>query len=396
MEQRGFSILETVVAVAMMLTVAAAAIALVDPGRAGFTTELESADMQQRLRVAAGTLYKDLVMVGAGGYLGANRGPLAHYFAPMLPYRQGTNHDDPAGTFKSDTITLMYVPPTVAQSTLSTTGPGAVSADIGVNWIAGCPAGDAACGFKNGMPVLVHDASGDYDTFTITNVQSSMLHVQRTGGTLTSTEYAPNTTTIVQLANIVYYLKSDRSAGTYQLMSHNGGTGADAPAVDNLVMLQFDYYGEPQPPQLIKSLDDPSGPWTTYGPPPPAPLQQIPTRGYPAGENCTFLVDPVSGLQTPRLAVLGAGGGAHALVTLTGAELTDGPWCPDPTSANRWDADLLRIRRIGVTLRVQSASAALRGPASVLFAHGGTSKSGNRWLPDQQITFQVSPRNLGR
>ena len=98
----------------------------------------------------------------------------------------------------------------------------------------------------------------------------------------------------------------------------------------------------------------------------------------------------------PRLAVLDAGGGATALVKLTSAELTDGPWCPDPTNANRWDADLLRIRRIGVTLRVESANAALRGPAGVLFAHGGTSRNGNRWLPDQQITFQVTPRNLGR
>ena len=125
-------------------------------------------------------------------------------------------------------------------------------------------------------------------------------------------------------------------------------------------------------------------------------LQQIPTGGYPAGENCTFLVDPLSEHQVPRLPVLDAGGGVTALVKLTSAQLTDGPWCPDPTNANRWDADLLRIRRIGVTLRVQSANAALRGPAGVLFTHGGTSRNGNRWLPDQQITFQVTPRNLGR
>ena len=63
---------------------------------------------------------------------------------------------------------------------------------------------------------------------------------------------------------------------------------------------------------------------------------------------------------------------------------------------NRWDADLLRIRKIGVTLRVQAANAAMRGPASVLFAHGGTSRSGNRWLPDLQVRFEVTPRNLGR
>jgi hypothetical protein len=112
------------------------------------------------------------------------------------------------------------------------------------------------------------------------------------------------------------------------------------------------------------------------------------------------MLDPISGLQMPRLADLvsgaagSSGGETAALVQLTGAQLTDGPWCPDESSANRWDADLLRVRRIGVTLRIESAIAALRGPAGVLFTHGGTSTSGSKWLPDQQITFQVSPRNL--
>jgi hypothetical protein len=396
MEQRGFSIFEVVVAIALMLTVTAAVLALVDQSQTGFAAQLESADMQQRLRVAAATLYKDVVMAGAGGYQGANRGPLTYYFAPVLPYRQGTSHDDPAGTFKTDTITLMFVPPTVAQTILATNGPSVVSADIGVSRVPGCPLGDAACGFKPGMTVLVHDASGDYDTFTITSVQSSLLHVQRTGRTLTFGGYPPTTTTIVELTSIVYSLKSDTSASTYQLTSREGGTGAEVPVVDNLVALKFDYYGDPQPPQLVKPLDDPAGPWTTYGPPPPAPPQQIPTEGYPAGENCTFLVDPLSGQQMARLAVLGSGSGADTLVKLTSAQLTDGPWCPDPANPNRWDADLLRIRRIGITLRIQSANAALRGPASVLFAHGGTSRSGNRWLPDREITFQVSPRNMNR
>ena len=36
----------------------------------------------------------------------------------------------------------------------------------------------------------------------------------------------------------------------------------------------------------------------------------------------------------------------------------DGPWYPNNTDANRFDADLLRIRRVRVMLRVQAASAA--------------------------------------
>ena len=76
--------------------------------------------------------------------------------------------------------------------------------------------------------------------------------------------------------------------------------------------------------------------------------------------------------------------------------LQDGPWYPDGIDANRFDADLLSIRRVRVTLRVQAARAALRGPAGVLFMHGGTAVSRERYLPDREIRFDVSPRNLNR
>ena len=49
---------------------------------------------------------------------------------------------------------------------------------------------------------------------------------------------------------------------------------------------------------------------------------------------------------------------------------------------------------IVVTLRVQSAVAALRGPASTLFTVGGTSQKSTAWVPDQEIRFQVTPRNM--
>jgi hypothetical protein len=74
--------------------------------------------------------------------------------------------------------------------------------------------------------------------------------------------------------------------------------------------------------------------------------------------------------------------------------LVDGPWCPDEAHPNRFDADLLRVRRIAVTLRVQAASASLRGPAGTLFVHGGSARSGDRFVPDQEIRFDVTPRNL--
>src|SRR5262245_57000093 len=96
-------------------------------------------------------------------------------------------------------------------------------------------------------------------------------------------------------------------------------------------------------------------------------------------------------MPTPALAMLGS---ADSLVPLGAAAFTDGPWCPDAVNPNRFDADLLRIRRIAVALRVESAAASLRGPAGPLFARAGTSSSAHSLLPDREIHFDVTPRNL--
>jgi hypothetical protein len=81
-------------------------------------------------------------------------------------------------------------------------------------------------------------------------------------------------------------------------------------------------------------------------------------------------------------------------VELKQADLVDGPWCPSADKPNRFDADLLRVRRVRVTLRVQAAQASMRGPAGPLFTKGGTSQGASRYLPDQEVTFDVTPRNL--
>jgi hypothetical protein len=81
-------------------------------------------------------------------------------------------------------------------------------------------------------------------------------------------------------------------------------------------------------------------------------------------------------------------------VLLSSSMLLDGPWCPDETRVNRFDADLLRVRRVSVTLRVQAAAASLRGPAGSLFRRAGTASSAARYVPDLEVHFDVAPRNL--
>ena len=76
------------------------------------------------------------------------------------------------------------------------------------------------------------------------------------------------------------------------------------------------------------------------------------------------------------------------------AVLQDGPWVPDDPDRMTFDADLLRIRRVRVVLRVQAALKSMRGPSGVLFAHGGTPTSAERYLPDLELRFDVALRSV--
>jgi hypothetical protein len=171
-------------------------------------------------------------------------------------------------------------------------------------------------------------------------------------------------------------------------MRHDGWA-TELPVVDEVVELAFRYFGSAAPPRLTgAALDVAPGPWTTYGPAPP-PIA-VSRGAWPPGENCVFAV--ADGVQVPRLATLAADDAT--LVELVPSMLADGPWCPDSISRNRFDADLLRVRRIRVLLRVQSALASIRGPAGTLFARGGTARAGDRYLPDLMVQFDVTPRNM--
>ena len=387
----GFTLPELMISMLIMITLTGAVFQVLNPAQGMFQTQPEVADMQQRMRVGVDTLTKDLVMAGAGTYAGASAGALYNFMAPIMPYRMGTtNSDITKGIYyRPDTITLMYVPPTPAQTSISDPMP-ANSSELKVNPQPNCPKGakEQLCGFDLGMRVIIFDADGNWDPMTITQVQDAAAHLQHQGQDLSVT-YGPGSF-VTQAATHTYYLKADNTAKTYQLM-HYDGYQTDLPIVDNVVDLVFEYFGEPAPSQLIpnKSLTDPKGPWTTYGPKPPPLGVDKATDSWPAGENCAFKVE--NGVQVPRMETLAVGVGQ---VKLDPQTFTDGPWCPDLSKQQRFDVDLLRIRRVRAKMRVQVSQSTLRGPAGTLFKYGGSAQSGDRLVPDQEITLDITPRNM--
>jgi hypothetical protein len=143
-------------------------------------------------------------------------------------------------------------------------------------------------------------------------------------------------------------------------LMHYDGLYTDLPVADHIVGLSFQYYGDPNPPLAPK-----------------------PVIGV---ANCLF---DTSGNSV--LATLPSTSGS--LVELTGAMLSDGPWC-GVGGSSQFDADLFRLRKVRVTIRAEAADAQFRGTNSTLFVRPGTSLGGAKSIPDFAMTFEVSPRNL--
>jgi prepilin-type N-terminal cleavage/methylation domain-containing protein len=389
----GFTLVEMLIAMAVMLLILGGVFQAFNPATGSFRTQPEVADMQQRLRVGNERLYNGLVVAGAGIYSGQAVGTLGQFFAPVLPYLVGALYNDPAAGvyFRTDAITIFHVPTTASQCTIRDKMP-QPSSEVKVNAEPGCPANDPLCGFEQGMRVIIFDATGSFDFFTVTEVQSDALHLQHRPP-INPADFSKAYdvgATISQVNTDAYYWRQDPATNTFQLM-HYDLFQNDVPLIDDVVNLRFEYLGDAAPPVLRAPVTDPIGPWTTYGPKPPALGVDVASDSWPAGENCTFTIDPASGLHASRLASLGAPG---TLTALDATQLSDGPWCPDENNVNRYDADLHRVRQIRVTFRVQTGVANLRGPAGVLFTRAGTGRLSDRLVPDQAVQFDVTPRNL--
>ena len=353
-DQRGFTLTEVLVSTTIMLAVTATIFNFMNPAQGTAQTQPEVSDMQQRSRVGSEVLFKELIMAGAGPYQGAVTGSLINFFAPILPRRSGKLNPDPAtgsGSFKTDTITLSYIPNTASQSFLFDPMPN-VSAELKVSAQPHCPQNQQLCGFTVGMGLLIFDTSGNFDTFTITEVQNAAGHLQHRGQQF-SVAY-PAGASVAQVVNFTYYL--DRN--TNQLRRYDG-LDTDVPLIDNVVDLRFQYFGDPTPP----------------------------TSPRPQAGQANCLYDAAGNYQNPGTLTANDG----ALVELNATNLTDGPYCGG--GGNQFDVDLLRLRKVRVTMRMQVATPTLRGGQAL----GGETRittGAERYVPDYTVAFEVSPRNL--
>jgi len=349
----GFTLIEVVIASAILASAFVVLLTIVSDGQRIARAQPEAADLRQRVRVAADMLQRDLLMAGAGTVHGATAGPLSNLIPAVLPMRTGARRADPELSFFDDRITILYMEAGAAAAPLAL-DMAAPGVDVPVDPAApGCPS-SGICGFEPGTRALIvrtENVGDGFDTFSVSGLSAGLTH--GAPDLPLSQAYPRADTEVRPIRQRVYYLDT----ATHRLMMYDGYQ-TDVALAENIVALRFEYFADP---------------WPASVPRPPAGLA-----------NCVY------GAGTPPVPLL-ADYGAATPAPVGAAQLTDGPICG--LSPHRFDGDLLRIRRIRVTLRAQASDRVVRasGPE---YANPGLSAGGSAAVPDVEVTFDVTPRNL--
>lgn len=342
--EAGYTLLELLVAAALMAMLTATTCSMLVDAKAMFETAAERAGLHQGARVAVDRLTSGIGRAGAGAFHGDHAGGLVRWMPPVWPGRA-----DRAP--RPDAITAVAVVPDVPPAVLAFDAPvGATALDFARTAACALP-----CGFVERMTVLVFDGRGSFDLFVLTATDGASAAVRRLPGG-TGASY-PRGSPVLPAEVHTYYWNSAAA----ELRVHDGDRG-DFPVVDHVVGLAFEYFGDPSPPKA---------------PRPP-----------PGEANCLY--DESGAVRRGLDALVRSGGTIAPLVV---EQLSDGPWCGSGDAP--FDADLLRIRGVRVTMRLEAASAAHRGADARWFRNPGAARDSRTLVKDVVLDAAIVPRNLG-
>jgi type II secretory pathway pseudopilin PulG len=341
----GFSLVEVLIATAIVVAVAGLVSALAIDAQATWRVENARIDLQQRSRVVSDVIRRALA--AAGDVAHAGPGFVAATLPVIVPRRVGRRSADPPTAVRSDLFTVVRAATDVEPGLLSTPLPsGATSMVLG-----GCAI--PACGFAPGMTVLLTAGSGNYDLFTTVAVADSVLTV-RHHGTGLHAGYPAGSAILAALSE-TYYVDADE-----RVLRRYDGDSVDVPVADDVVGMEVEYYGGVGPP-----------------------VRSPPADGI---ETCLFEDD-----GSYRTVLLPALQGSESFVRLGRERLQDGPWCGSGGTA--FDADLLRALRVRVRVRLQAADPSVRGADPVRFQVPGFAVDSARLVADATAVIDVVFRN---
>jgi prepilin-type N-terminal cleavage/methylation domain-containing protein len=206
---RGFTLVELLMAMAVMATIGSAFVSLIVAGQSIARAQPEIADQQQRARMAIQALAADLARAGTGVDRGRQAGPLGRFFPPI-------------DVSPGDAIRIWYASIRGVQASLSAP---LANGDMAV-------AVDAPSGFTAGSTAIVFDQSGCHDLLRVTGVSGPLLVV---AAAARSCEYAAGAT--VAAGEVRTYLVDPVAR---QLQRRDEATGLTLPLLDNIARMSVE------------------------------------------------------------------------------------------------------------------------------------------------------------
>jgi len=243
--QSGFSVIELLVASAILFAVSGVVLTLVNNGLGGTAVIEETTDLQQRARVVSEALTGELRAAAAGTPSGA----LSRYFAAVEPRRPS----DPVGYASGNVLTVRYVPPGGAHARLAQ--PLSPASPAAILDITGCPLNTVACGFVANTTAVVFDTIGNASVVNVDAIGPGILTVSdlAVGRSITY----PAGSEIAEASQVTFFL----DAPARQLRRvEAGGTFVVA---DNVTALAFEYRRSDMTPLSLSQLMD--GPFVGGG-----------------------------------------------------------------------------------------------------------------------------------
>jgi len=370
MSERGFTLVELLVASVIAAMVAGGALLVARAAHTALAVEPASMDTVRRLREGADAIAAAVASAGGERGIGQARGDLADGL-PVLRLLA-----DEGGDGFNGLVITRAIRGGRGQLVEDQPGPGGSLMLATTDGL--CPRTEVVCGFRDGDVAAVFDGRGHVDVFVVGAVSEALARIAPRA----PLEYAYRAGAwVVEVRHERLVLLRQPDGG--QTLTRFTAAGAREPIVDGVVRLDIRVWGRAEPPAVYGFADDR---FAQYGLLPPGP-GDVDTEGiFVVGAHCMAAhEDGVLRSILPARASDGDG-----LVELRPADMNDGPWCPHEAAPARFDADWFRLRRLDVFLQVEVLPAELRGPAGALFARGGAAAhDAPRWVHDRALAFSV-------
>lgn len=228
---RGFTVIELLIALAIVMLLAGALAGVVEPAKAVFDRVPAELDLQQRGRTAIDVISNDLRSAGrnvtAMNELGS--------FADILPAFALTDPDESGEVFSTLTVTTPAV--NGAQGILAADQAGAFTAlSLGPML---CPNVMEVCGFSAGATAIITDGAGHHDVF---EVASTMAGARTVTPDRALSQAYPAGSAVIEIDQHTFSL-AGQADGSFSLIRETAA-GAIQPLVDGVASLVFHGSGQ--------------------------------------------------------------------------------------------------------------------------------------------------------